>query len=84
MKVVEFKESNTIYAKDQPGYLPLPCHKDSLGVLTSCWKLSFVERIKTLMFGNIYLQVMTFNKPLQPLKMDVYNSLKNKRINRGK
>ncbi len=69
MKVIDFKECNTVYAEDQPEYLPLPAHKSDDGVVTSCWGLNIKERLKVLFSGKIFLQVLTFNKPLQPLKM---------------
>jgi len=69
MKAVEFRESNVVFAKDQPEYQPLHAHKTDDGIITSCWKLSFIERVKVLLNGCIYLQMLTFNKPLQPLKI---------------
>ena len=71
MKIVKFKDCNTVFAEDQPEYLPLPAHRTADGVVTSCWGLSFSERFRLLMTGKMFLQVMTFNKPLQPLKMSV-------------
>ena len=66
MKPIEFRNQNTIYAKDQPEYLPLPAHKTEDGQVTSCWYLTWVERIKVLFKGKIYFTVSTFNQPLQP------------------
>lgn len=71
MRAIDFKGTNCVYAENQSQYIDLPVHKTPDGVATSCWKLSFVERIKVLFKGKIYLSVMTFDKPLQPLKMDV-------------
>lgn len=69
MKIIRFKECNVTYAENQPEYLPLPAHKSDDGRVTSCWGLSFFERLRVALIGRIYLQVLTFNKPLQPLKM---------------
>lgn len=66
MHPVKFKEHNMVFAENQPEYLPLPAHRDSDGIVTSCWKMSFIERIKILFTGRIYLLQMTFNNPLQP------------------
>ncbi len=71
MKIVEFEGCNTTYAEDQPQYHPLPCHKSKDGEVLSCWGLSFIERLRVAFSGKIYLKVLTFNKPLQPLKMMV-------------
>ena len=69
MKPIDLKNFNTVIAKDQPEYISLPAHASADGVITTCWELTFLERIKVLFFGLIYLQVMTFGKPLQPIKM---------------
>ena len=69
MKIIEFKECNTTYAKDQPQYLPLPVHKSNDGRVTSCWGFSFLERLQVFFIGRIYLKVLTFNHPLQPQRM---------------
>ncbi len=68
---VEFKECNTVYAKDQPEYLPLPVYKADNGKVISCWQMNFIERIKALITGKVYLKILTFNHPLQPLKMSI-------------
>ena len=69
MKAIGFTGCNTTYAEGQPEYLNLPVHKAEDGLITTCWKLSFTERIKVVFTGRIFLQVLTFNKSLQPLKM---------------
>jgi len=76
MKAITFKECNCFYAENQPEYKNLPCHRTREGVITTCWKLSFKERIKVLFTGTLFLQVMTFNDPLQPLLMNVDNLVK--------
>jgi hypothetical protein len=69
MKPIKFKEQNVTYAENQPEYFPLPAHKDINGIVTSCWKLSFKERIRVLFKGNIWLCLWSFNKPLTPSYM---------------
>jgi len=81
MNVIKFKECNVIYAEDQPEYLPLPVHRDDNGNVTSCWKLSFKERIRVLFNGRIYLSLLTFNKPLQPQLLSVDNPVKGVKTN---
>lgn len=71
MKPIEFKGQNTVYAKDQPEYQPLPALKADDGQVISCWKLSFRERIKILLTGRMWLSLMSFNKPLTPSFMSV-------------
>ena len=65
MDQIEFKGSNTVFAKDQPEYRPLPAHVAD-GVVTTCWQLNWVERIKVLLFGKFWFQQLTFGQALQP------------------
>jgi len=58
-----------IYAKDQPEYLPLPAHRSEDGCVTTRWRLTWKERLQLLFSGELYLQILTFNDPLQPTKM---------------
>ena len=71
MKPIYFKEVNIEYAKDQPEYNTLPAHKidNERGDVITCWNLSFKERIKVLFFGKIWLNLLSFNKPLTPSYM---------------
>lgn len=67
MKPISFAEQNCVYAKDQPEYLPLPVHKTPDGTVVSCWGLSWSDRVRLLFTGRMWLSVLTFNHPLQPL-----------------
>jgi hypothetical protein len=67
MNPISFKGCNVVYAKDQPEYLPLPVRRFEDGEIITCWKLSIRERIKVLFTSKIWLSVLTFNHPLQPL-----------------
>lgn len=60
-----------VYAKDQPEYLPLPSRVDSSGTVVTCWKLSLGERLKILFRGTFYLTLLTFNRPLQPIRCSI-------------
>ena len=71
MNPVNFPEQNCIYAKDQPEYLPLPTHKTDDGIVTACYKLTFLEKIKIFCGAKIWVSIMTFNKPLQPQRLYV-------------
>lgn len=71
MNIAEFPEQTTIYAKDQPQYLPLPAHQfpGEQGRIVFCWKLTFRERIRLLFSGTLWHEVLTFRQPLQPMKL---------------
>lgn len=68
MKPIDFPESNVIIAKDQPEYRPLPSNyaNDDYGTVTFCWRLTWRERLRLLVTGKLWHQVLTFKKPLQP------------------
>ena len=68
MKPTSFPEQNCVIAKNQPPYLPLPAFKDQDGIIVTCWKLSWAERLRLLILGRLWMSVMTFNTPLQPQK----------------
>ena len=60
-----------VFAKDQPEYNPLPAIVSAGGCVTTRWRLSLRERLSVLAFGDLYLQISTFGKPLQPVKLTV-------------
>ncbi len=76
MDIIRFPECNVVYAENQPEYRPLPALKMEDGEIVTCWKLSIGERLKILFSGRIWLNVLTFNKPLQPLLMSVNKPFK--------
>jgi hypothetical protein len=67
-----FEHMEVVYAKDQPEYLPLPALHvdDGNGVLTH-WKLSWRERLRIFWYGDLYLHMLTFRKPLQPISLSL-------------
>lgn len=73
MKPVEFPEQTTVFAKDQPQYLPLPACRVSgnSGLVVFCWKLNWRERLKLFLVGQLWHGVLTFDQPLQPQKLSV-------------
>lgn len=75
MLPVKFKECNITFAKDQVEYIPLPAYIDPLGKVTTCWKFTKLERLKALFLGKIYLSMLTFNQPLQPLRLSFKKEL---------
>ena len=74
MKPIKFPEQNCTFAENQPEYLPLPVFKDENGVVISCWKLSFNERIRVLFYGRLWQSMLSFNKPLTPSFLAVKKS----------
>lgn len=56
-----------VFAKDQPEYQPLPVLRNADGDLISAWQLSWRERIRLFLTGRLYIGLLTFNRPLQPI-----------------
>lgn len=74
MKLIEFPEVTTTFARNQPEYLSLPayrCQRDPQGRVVFCWKLSWRERFAALFGGILWHEVLTFNQPLQPQKLGI-------------
>lgn len=70
------KVPEVVFAKDQPQYIPLPAHITEDGIVITRWRLSFMERLRLMLGGSLWLSVMTFNRPLQPVKLDVQCPMK--------
>jgi hypothetical protein len=68
VRPVEFPQQNTIFAKDQPEYLPLPAHvvKEPEGRVITCWELTSEECAEIFVTGRIWISQMTFGGQLQP------------------
>jgi len=70
MNPVTFPRSNVTYAKYQPQYRPLPAHYGEVnGQVTTCWRLTWKERIRVLLSGVVFHRCLTFDQPLQPMNM---------------
>lgn len=70
MTPIAFDGCNTVYGAGQPNYLPLPAH-DSEGRVTSCWQLTWRERLIVMITCRLWLQQLNFGKSLQPQKPHV-------------
>jgi hypothetical protein len=58
-----------VYAKDQPKYRPLHAVRNDTGTVITCWRMTWRERLAAVLHGRIYLTMLTFNKPLQPVRL---------------
>ena len=68
MKPIKFKQANTVFAENQPEYFNLPASVNN-GIVKTCWKMTFIERLYVLFTGCVWLEILTHGNPLQPLKM---------------
>ena len=78
MKPTKFEGFTHEISKEQPQYLTLPAHvnKDT-NVITSCWEMSFKERLRVLLTGRVYIQVSTGDLQIQPQRPSVINPVIN-------
>src|SRR5690348_10524 len=67
------EDREVVYAKDQPQYLPLRTlvSNDKDRRVLSRWQLTAEQRKAIAEGADIYLQLMTFGDPLQPILMFV-------------
>jgi len=61
----------TEFAKTQAEYQSLPAFRQADGAVLTRWHLSWRERLRVLCKGDVYLSVLTFNRPLQPIALEV-------------
>lgn len=74
MKPKEFSEANVVYGKGQPEYKPLPAHKTEEGEAIFCFELDEEERKRIAQTGELWVSLLTFNQPLQPIFITINKS----------
>lgn len=67
MEPIRFPGYNVVFAEDQPEYEQLPARRTPDGIVVSCWKLTWLERLSMLFRGRFYIAVITNGAP-QPIK----------------
>jgi hypothetical protein len=60
-----------VFAKDQPQYLPLPASVDATGVVMTEWEPTAEELARLMDGGRVRIWLYTFNRPLQPIQVEV-------------
>lgn len=81
MKPINFPGANVVFGAEQPEYQPLPAErvgKAQTGQINTCWEFTPDEIKKVQETGQIYVSLLTFGQPLQPVwvsveKPDVYD-----------
>ncbi len=67
-KITEKLETNVIYGADQEDkYRALPAHKTATGIAAFAFELSDEEVKQVIKNKKIYVSLLTFNNPLQPI-----------------
>ena len=65
MKPIQFAQQTTVWAENQPPYLPLPAYSNDKETI-SLWALTWPERLRVLLTGRLWLRQMNFGQALQP------------------
>ena len=64
-----------MFAEEQPEYLTIcvamVTYKDGTQEIMTRWKLSDEEKAKVAAGEDIYLSLLTFGEPMQPIKLEI-------------
>lgn len=74
MSPIEFEGMTGTAAKNQPEYGNLPMHRNDTTV-TSCWKMTWRERIRVLFTGRVWLQLLEYDRLITPSIVSANNPL---------
>lgn len=70
---IEFPEQNTIIAKDQPQYLPIPAYKTDNANGQVIFKVKLkpeeLQKLWNETNGEFFISLLTFNQPMQPINI---------------
>ncbi len=69
----EFQGREITFAKNQPQFIPIPVHRNRMGVLLSRWRLTDDERAAIAAGADIFLSSFTRNESLLPCMIEVGN-----------
>lgn len=73
MEQISFKQTNNRLAEN--GKNPIPVFaNDNLGLVVSCWRPTFLERVKLLFTGRIYVCMMSSKKNVPATRLSVQES----------
>jgi hypothetical protein len=61
----------TNFAESQDEYQTLPTFRQDDGTVLTRWRLTLKERLTIFLHGDLYVFTLTFNKPLQPISLQV-------------
>ena len=75
MKPIDFEEKNVVFAEKQDEYQNLPAFKSRTGAVTTCWELSKAEKELVAENGVVWLSLLTFGHPLQPVVLTAAKEL---------
>ena len=74
MQPLNFDGANIVFGANQPEYQPLLAEfvgKPETGQINTCWELSPDELKQIQETGKIWVSILTFGQPLQPVLVSV-------------
>lgn len=74
MQPLNFDGANIVFGANKPEYQPLPAEcvgKPEIGQINTCWELSPDELKQIQETGKIWVSILTFGQPLQPVLVSV-------------
>lgn len=73
MQPLNFDGANVVFGAKQPEYIPLPAEYrgGKSGEILTCWELTPEELERVQETGKLWLGVLTFGQPLQPVYLAV-------------
>lgn len=74
MQPLNFDGANIVFGANQPEYQPLHAEfvgKPETGQINTCWELSPDELKQIQETGKIWVSILTFGQPLQPVLVSV-------------
>ena len=74
MEPLNFEGANIVFGANQPEYQPLPAERvgnAAIGQVNTCWELSKDELKQIQETGKIWVSLLTFGQPLQPVLISV-------------
>lgn len=72
MKPINFDGADILFEENQPEYMPLPAKRGDCrwdGEIHTCWELSPEELQEIQKTGVIWVSILTFRQPLQPISL---------------
>lgn len=74
MEPINFDGVNIVFGAEQPEYKPLPAQRignPQTGQIITCWSLAPDELKRVQETGIIFVSLLTFGQPLQPVLVSV-------------
>lgn len=62
MRPIKFTEMNCVFQKENSEKNELPVYMDE-DQIVSCWKLSFMDRVKAVIFGRVWMSTSGNEQP---------------------